>query len=82
MFSLDDSVSVIRDKLKELPLVGRDIQNRFAMTGSGMTEHGFIVGSGDGFKVDKYSGHTIICDEAETIYNSIHTWDESGSRRK
>ena len=85
------TIEQIQEQLNELPLVSEEVRRECSFTGSGMTEHGFMVGSGDFWCTDEdkyelYDGIKVYCarpakSEAEIIYNSINRWDRDGKAR-
>jgi hypothetical protein len=87
---LGKTVEEIRKELDKLPIVDPALRAECSFTGSGMTEHGFMVGSGDCrmpgdpiYENGEIVSHWAVpCDEAQTIFNSINAWNEDGTRRK
>jgi len=69
------SVEEIREELKNLPLADPNYVAQMQFTGSGMTEHGFMIGSGASFVVEEGEDGlttTRSCtDEAEIIYQHV-----------
>lgn len=65
IFTNEDTIQTIRDKLKMIPRLKPKLKRFFA--GLGITEHGFMVGSGCFFRKDGK-----IPEEPEVIFYSLH----------
>jgi len=83
------TVEQIREELKNLPPEDPEVVANMQFTGSGMTEHGFMISSACGWIVtgpDPDHPGCVKCrpaeDEAELIYTHINMWKPDGTRRE